>query len=163
MATNHLENLVAEWYQYLGYFIRQNINVGLRPRGGYECELDIVAFNPESGHLVHIEPSLDTDTWDKRKERFRRKFDAGREYIPQIFKGIEIPDNIEQIALLLYASKKNHQDIGGGKIQLVSELLNEIVDYFSDKKIAKNAVPEQYSLIRTIQFICQYKDMLFYD
>jgi hypothetical protein len=26
--------------------------------GGYECELDVVAFDPKEKHLVHIEPSM---------------------------------------------------------------------------------------------------------
>ena len=59
MAGNFLEQLVAEWYEYKGYFVRRNVLVGRRSRGGYECELDVVAFNPEEKHLVHIEPSVD--------------------------------------------------------------------------------------------------------
>jgi hypothetical protein len=56
---NFLEQLVAEWYEFNGYFVRRNVLVGRRSRGGYECELDVVAFNPEEKHLVHIEPSVD--------------------------------------------------------------------------------------------------------
>src|SRR5690554_419807 len=41
---NHLEQLVAEWYEYRGYFVRRNIQVGPRANGGYECELDAVLF-----------------------------------------------------------------------------------------------------------------------
>ena len=62
MAVNHLEQLVAEWYEYQGYFVRKNVLVGKRAKGGYECELDIVAFNPATKKLVHIEPSLDAGT-----------------------------------------------------------------------------------------------------
>jgi hypothetical protein len=54
---NFLEQLAAEWYEFRGYFVRRNIRVGLRPRGGYESELDVVAFDPDKGHLVHIEAS----------------------------------------------------------------------------------------------------------
>jgi len=52
---NHLEQLVAEWYEYQGYFVRRNVHVGKRSNGGWECELDVVAFNPSEKHLVHIE------------------------------------------------------------------------------------------------------------
>lgn len=58
MAHNYLEQLVAEWYEYQGYFVRRNILVGKRDKGGHECELDVVAFNPETQHLVHVEPSM---------------------------------------------------------------------------------------------------------
>ena len=44
MAINFLEQLIAEWYEYRGYFVRRNVLVGRRLKGGYECELDIVAF-----------------------------------------------------------------------------------------------------------------------
>ena len=73
MATNYLEQLVAEWYEYQGYFIRRNVRVGKLPKGGYEGELDIVAFHPEKKHLVHIEPTHDAHTWAKREERFENK------------------------------------------------------------------------------------------
>ena len=44
MAVNFLEQLVAEWYEYRGYFIRRNVWVGKLAKGGYECELDIIDF-----------------------------------------------------------------------------------------------------------------------
>lgn len=76
--ANFLEQLAAEWYEYNGYFVNRNVHVGRRPKGGWECELDVVAFNPSTKHLVHIEPSMDSDRWDKRETRFRKKFDAGQ-------------------------------------------------------------------------------------
>lgn len=38
-----------------------------------------------------------------------------------------------------------------------SELFAEIVADISDKKIAKAAVPEQFPLMRTIQFACEHR------
>jgi hypothetical protein len=32
MPSNHLEQLVAEWYEYQGYFVRRNIFVGKLPK-----------------------------------------------------------------------------------------------------------------------------------
>ena len=40
------------WDEFQGYFIRRNILVGKRTKGGYECELDIVAFNPLTKHFI---------------------------------------------------------------------------------------------------------------
>jgi hypothetical protein len=161
MGHNHLEQLVAEWYEYQGYFVRKNINVGKRPKGGYECELDIVAFHPETKKLVQVEPSMDADSWPKREERYKKKFEAGAKYIPQILNGLEIPSKIEQIALFLTADKAKHQQIGGGKIMLVSELIVEISKKLSNYKVAKQAVPEQYPLLRTIQFVMEYRLLVF--
>src|SRR5215467_744249 len=110
MSRNHLEDLVAEVYGLQGCFVRRNIQVGKRPRGGYECELDIVAFHPGNRKLVQIEPSLDTDTWEERERRYLKKFNAGRRYIPELFEGLALPREIEQIALFVYG--------GGGRATL---------------------------------------------
>lgn len=157
MGHNHLEQLVAEWYEYQGYFVRKNVNVGKRSQGGYECELDIIAFHPETKKLVHIEPSLDADSWPNRERRYQKKFEAGKKYIPQIFSGLEIPTEIDQIALFLFASTANHQTIAGGRIMLVSELVVTVSEELVKCKIAKQAVPEQFPLLRTIQFIMEYR------
>ena len=100
---NHLEQLVGERYEYSGYFVRRNILVGKRAKCGYKGELDVVAFHPGRAHLVHIEPSLYADSWKKREQRFQKKFTAGRKYIPELFSGVEIA---EQITLFGFCSKK---------------------------------------------------------
>jgi hypothetical protein len=154
---NHLEQLVAEWYEYQGYFVRRNVQVGRRPKGGYDCELDVVAFSPEKQRLVHIEPSMDAHTWAKREERFARKFNAGREHIPSLFKGLAIPSEIQQIALLGFASNAKVKTLAGARIQTTAELFSEIVAGISGKRVAKAAIPEQYALLRTIQFACEHR------
>jgi len=155
---NHLEQLVAEWYEYRGYFVRRNIQVGPRPKGGYECELDVVAFHPSQHHLVHIEPSMDADSWAKREKRYSKKFEAGRKYIPALFEGIALPTEIEQIALLGFASNANVKTLAGGRVMTTSELFVEMVAEISGKKVAKAAVPEHFPLLRTIQFACEHRN-----
>jgi hypothetical protein len=58
MANNYLEQLIAEWYEYRGYYIRRNVKVGKLERGGYSDELDLVGFNPSRSHLIHVEPAM---------------------------------------------------------------------------------------------------------
>ena len=65
---NHLEQLIAEWFEFRGYFVRRNVKVGKLPHGGHEGELDIVAYHPIDNHLIQIEPSSDAHTWVKRNE-----------------------------------------------------------------------------------------------
>ena len=158
---NHLEQLVSEWYEYNGYFVRRNVLVGKRAKGGYDCELDVVAFNTQTKHLVHLEPSLDADSWERREERFAKKFDAGRRHIPELFSGIDIPDVIDQYALFLFASKVNHEEVGGGRVALVAELYQEIVRGLRGRKVAKDAVPEQFPLLRTVQQCLEFEQALF--
>lgn len=157
MADNYLEEMVAEWYAYQGYFVRKNVLVGKRQKGGYECELDVVAFHPEKKRLVHIEPSMDSDSWEKREARYQKKFAAGRKHIPKIFRGLDVPKEIDQIALLVYASKKSRTTLGGGRLVLIRELLDEIVLGMGELAVAKNIIPEQWPILRTIQFVKNFQ------
>jgi hypothetical protein len=153
---NFLEQLVAEWYEFRHYFVRRNVKVGKRPNGGYNSELDIVAFNPETKHLVHLEPSMDAHTWEKREQRFHAKFAAGKEHIPSLFKGFggDLPE-IEHIAVLGFAGN-THQTIGGGKILLINDLMAEIRSGLRGQTVSNNAVPEQYVILRSLQFASNY-------
>jgi hypothetical protein len=157
MPGNHLEQLVGEWYEFRGYFVRRNIPVARRPKGGFDGELDVVAFHAQNNHLVHIEPSNDADPWSVRERRFARKFEAGRKYIPGLFAGIKIPARIEQIALLGFASTKHHKAVGGGRIMLIPDLLAEILRTLKEMRVAHNVVPEQFPLIRTLQYVCEHR------
>jgi len=158
---NFLEQLIAEWYEYKGYFVRRNILVGRRAKGGYECELDIVAFNPFTKHLIHIEPSMDADSWAVQEKRFKKKFDAGRKHIPDLFKGLHLPNEIDQVAILVLASKANHSSLGGARLRLVDELIEEIFTEFRSKHLADNAIPEHLMVLRGFQFVAEYKKVVF--
>lgn len=157
---NYLEQLVGEWYEYQGYFVRRNVNVGRRSTGGWECELDVVAFHPESRHVVHVEPSMDANSWDERERRYSRKFQAGKAYIPALFPGLALPQEIEQIALFGLGSNVNHPTLAGGRVMLIVELLREITRKLRPLRVEKAAVPEQYPTLRTIQFMVQHESAL---
>jgi len=160
MASNYLEQLIAEWYEYQNYVVRRNVRVGKRKTGGYECELDIVAFHAGKPHLIHLEPSMDADSWATREKRFSRKFAAGRRYIPDLFPGFRLPKKLEQVAVFAVGSKKNRQTLAGGKILLVRELIEEIFTNLLDKSVMSEAVPEQFPLLRTLQFVGEYRDVV---
>jgi hypothetical protein len=157
MAANHLEQLLAEWYEFQGYYLRRNTPVGRLPRGGYACELDIVGFHPITRHLIHLEASLDADSWERREERYERKFRLGREYIPQLFTGLDLPAGIDQRAVLVFASKGKKTTIGGGKIVLAAEIVEEILTALRGRQMATNMIPEQMPIMRTLQFVAEYR------
>lgn len=158
---NFLEELVAEWYEFQGYFVRRNVLVGKRAKGGYEGELDVVAFHPEERQLVHIEPSMDALSWKRRNERFGKKFRLGRKHIPNLFQGLNLPKEMDQIALLQFASKKNHDTVGGGQLMLVSELMVEILAELRDQRVASSAVGEDKPILRTLQFVAEHRKVAF--
>ncbi len=159
---NFLEQLVAEWYEFRGYFVRRNVKVGLRKQGGFESELDVVAFNPANKHLVQIEPSIDSDEWGKREKRFSAKFEAGRKYIPSLFPGLRLPEP-EQVALLVFASAR-HTHVGGGRVLLIQNLMKDILSDsnwgLSYRSVNNQAVPEQYVILRSLQFAANYWDLI---
>lgn len=154
--SNFLEQMVAEWYEYKGYFVRRNILVGKREKGGYECELDVVAFNPAKNHLIHIEPSMDADSWQIREKRYLKKFEAGKSYIPGLFSGFNLPNDIEHIALFGFASKQNHETLSGFRVMLIDEFLNMIFTDLRDKHPSSNAISEQLIIIRAYQFAAEH-------
>jgi hypothetical protein len=162
MPVNFLEQLTAEWFEYRGYFVRRNVKVGKRKKGGHECELDVVAYHPEKKHLVHIEPSTDASSWEMREKRYQKKFDAGRKYIPEMFPGLLNRDaKPEQIALMVFAPRTRERSLAGGRVMHVSAFLGEIVQYFKGFSMMSAGVPEGFPILRTLQFVVEYRKHLF--
>jgi hypothetical protein len=162
MPVNFLEQLTAEWFEYSGYFVRRNIKVGKRQKGGHDCELNVVAYHPVKKHLVHIEPSTDASSWEVREKRYQKKFDAGRKYIPEMFPGlIDSTATPEQIALMVFAPRKQERALAGGRVLHVSAFLAEIVEYFKSFSMMSAGVPEGFPILRTLQFVVEYRKHLF--
>lgn len=159
MPANHLEQLVAEHYELQGYFVRRNVLVGRRPKGGYECELDVVAFHPTEQRLIHIECSGDALSWAKREERFKRKFAAGEKYIPGLFNGQRIPDRIEKRALLTFGSGRSRGTLGGADLVPLPVFLREVVHGLKGRSLQASAVSENMPLVRTIQMMKDHFDL----
>ena len=155
---NHLENLIRQYYEWKGYIVRSNIKVGRLSHGGWEGELDVVAFHPETKHLIHLEPSIDANTWEKRKERFSKKFKAGKKYIcKEVFTWLPSDMPIEQVAVLITST---HKKLGGGEVISIDEFAQKVIsDVETQGKMRKNAIPEHFDLLRTIQLtICGYSN-----
>ena len=155
---NFLEQLLAEWFEYRGYFVRRNVRVGPRSKGGYECELDIVAFHPERKHLVHVEPSTDADSYEIRDRRYEKKFAAGRKYVPGLFTGLKIPAEIEQYSVFHTGTRKNgREEIGGRPFKLLKEVVVEILADLKSKPMQSSAVPENLALLRLLQVVAKHR------
>ncbi len=148
----HLESLIAEYLDWQGYLVKSNIKVGRLEHGGWEMELDIIGYHPKSNHLVHCEPSIDAMSWEKRDARYKKKFVAGRKYIfSDIFAWLPPSTPLQQIAIFI-THPKGRDSIAGGAIISIDEFMAEVRAKITERGImAKNAVPEQYPLLRTIQ------------
>lgn len=151
---SHLENLLIEYYSWQGCVVRHNEKVGSRPgRGGWEMELDVIAYDVKKGKITHLEPSLDADSWSKREARFTKKFEAGRKHIPKIFPWAPSDVKIEQVAILISAGATRRR-LAGAEVVTIDEMISRIQEDVRAKGIASRAaISEQYPLLRTIQFI----------
>ena len=155
--SNHLEQLTAEWLEYRGYFVRQSVLVGPRAKGGYEGELDIVAVNPMTGHLIHVECSLDADSWQKREARFSAKFERGRRFVPSLFNGLNLPSDLDQVGLFLMAGGVR-TEVGGGRVVRVADFICEITSHLKKYRPERAAVPSGLPLLRTLQLAAHFGD-----
>lgn len=149
---SHLEDLIAEYYDWRGYLVKRNIKVGRLKHGGWEMELDIIAYHPIDEHLIHLEPSLDADSWPTREQRFNKKFNAAKKYIfSDIFTWLDKETPIEQVAVLV-SHPKDRDELAGGRIESIDEFLSVVRNKIENEGIvAKRAIPEQYPLLRTLQ------------
>ena len=103
--------------------------------------------------MIHIETSLDAESGDKRKEKFEKKFQHGRKYIYEyIFPWVKEEDTPLEQKVILVSSRI--RCFGGGKVVTIDEFIKEIADKIYEGKVAaKGAIPEEFDLLRTIQFV----------
>jgi len=146
---NFLEQLAAEWYEYNDHFVRTNIHFGPRAQGGYTGEMDVVAYNPTTHELIHIEASADADSRVQREKKFRKKFSDAKRYYLNIFpfKGL-----FKQVAILGFNDRVHTLNFGENvMIKSIPEFITEINNELKNINPAKKAVPESYPLLRAIQ------------
>jgi len=160
MGTNYLVGLVSEWYEYQGFLVHRNVSVK-NAAGNGSMDLDVIAMHPAQNQFVHVEASMDSDSWQKREQRFRRKFRAGGMYIDGLASGMKKKPEVRQIALLVYARKARRKTLGGGELILMPQFLYEIIEVLAHRRVEKQIVPEHLPLLRTLQFVTEYREDLF--
>lgn len=163
MIANLLEELVAEWQEYQGGYVRRNIPLQKRSQGGRVGEIDILAYSPESGSLLHIETSMDSWKWEKRERIFGRKFREGeafirKEIMPQLPHGMKT--NLIKLVVLGRASRKGRGNLGGADVRTLDELLREIMVSIRDRNAKHDAIPQHLPLLRMVQIVSDRKEML---
>ena len=154
---NFLEELTAEWYEFSGYFVRTNPRARKREKGGWDVELDVLAYSPVDKRLVHVETSSDANSWVKRKERFlTKKFILSREEYESLI-GTSVK-KIEKIAIVGWGSTKSDlkwaDDI---KVVFIPQLIEEITSKLMGIHPLKQAVPEGFPLLRAMQMTMAFQ------
>jgi len=150
---SHLENLIAEFYDWKGYLVKRNVKVGRLLHGGWEMEIDVVAYHPHTKHLVHIEPSIDGHSWKTREQRFIKKFGSGEKYLfKEVFTWLDPTTMVDRIAILV-SHPPGRDFLAGAKIISIDEFMSKVrTEVIACGSAATNAIPEQYPLLRTLQF-----------
>ncbi len=149
---NFLEQLAAEWYEFSGYFVRTNPRTRKRAKGGWDVELDVLAYDPGNRELLHIEASGDADSWQERKDRFmKKKFILSTSEYEAIV-GASV-GRIKKIALVGWSdtTKADLNWASGIDVVLVPEFLRGVLTNLKGMDFAKEAVPESFPLLRAIQ------------
>lgn len=145
---NFLESLAAEWYSYQKYFIRTNVRVMKREKGGWGGELDILAYSPKENKFIHIETSGDALRLKDREARIRKKFDLPhKEYERNFHQKV---DAIKKIAIVGFG-KRSKSKWGDIEVKTIREFMLEIWKELSSKSFIHESVPENFPLLRTIQ------------
>lgn len=152
-----MESLVAEWYEFSGYFVRSNPRARKREKGGWDIELDVLAYSPSDERLIHIETSSDANSWQERKDRFlEKKFILSREEYESLI-GSSIKA-IEKIAIVGWGSTKSDLNWGKDiKVVLIPQLIEEITTKLRETSFFKKAVPESYPLLRAMQMALAFE------
>lgn len=153
----HLEILIAEYLDWQGFLVKRNVKVGRLAHGGWEGELDVVAYKPEEQRIVHYELSLDASRWEDREARYEKKMKSGRTYILKtLFPWLSEDVHIEQIAA--FPTIGQRKTLAGAKLITVDALVQDIVATISKEgRAASKAISEYYPLLRAIQLaVCGY-------
>ncbi len=111
--------------------------------------------------LNPMQSDVDADSWARREERFTKKFAMGRQHvrdIPQLsFLTQEQVDSMEQVAVFPAVAEARRGSHGVKAIGM-DELMSTINQFVRERGPAvSNAFPEQYPMLRTLQFaLCGY-------
>ncbi len=150
---NHLEELVKEYYEYqLGNFVRTNVKFGKLKTGGYQGEADILALDMEKKILTHIECSIASLNDEELSKMAKKKFSLKDEEYMNL---IKLPEGTKiSRKFIINNTDKRRQDLmpDGVEHQTTREFLREIYNHI-DSDLMRNAIPENYPILRGIQMI----------
>ncbi|HEU4475287.1 MAG TPA: hypothetical protein VFR71_01135 [Methyloceanibacter sp.] len=149
---NHLEQLVAEWLQYNDYFVRSSVPVGPRDQGGFEGELDVIAYHFARNHLLHVECSLDALSMPNGNPSLSLSSTEGvstsRDVFRKVSGDLDLPEPEQIVVLQLQAEVR---EIGGARLVTVREFVHEVYEGLKGKTPQSKAVPSNLPLLRILQ------------
>jgi len=120
--------------------------------------MDVIAYNPQTNELTHMETSVDANSWEKRKIKFQRKFRYAKEHYMEVFSFKTNDMKPIQVAIVGFNRiRDEHRSFGENiKIIHISEFIKEITESLKQKDPQRDTVPEGYPLLRAIQYSSFY-------
>lgn len=153
---NFLESLAAEWYAIQGYFVRTNIKANRRGNGGWDNEIDVLAYDPATSRLVHVETSWDAYSWEQRESRYlKKKFIFSFEQYAEIIG--TTPASVQKRAII--GTSRSHPKAIWGEDVEVTTVPNFIAEIAAEVKLRhpmRDVIPETYPCLRSFQFALAY-------
>ncbi len=147
---NHLEEIVREYYEYNGYFVKTNIKFKKLVTGGYKGEADVIAYNPKEEKLIHIECSQAAISNQKLESQALKKFPDYLDYKNEL--KLEIKEKYKIFIVGQSDTSKQELMPKGVQHKSVKQFMKEVYDSIIEDFMHK-AVPEVYPLLRAIQLV----------
>jgi hypothetical protein len=63
---------------------------------------------------------------------------------------------VEHVALFVFGSARQHPQVGGGRVLMIREFMEQIRLGIKDRSVSKSAIPEQYMILRTLLYAAEY-------
>jgi len=112
--------------------------------------MDIVAFHPERQELVHVEASMDADSWRERFARLKKKFRAAERHYSELFPFEH--ERVKKVAILgLTETHRADVPVDGVEIVPIPRFIRQLTDDLRHRNFLKEAVPEELPRLRAIQ------------
>ena len=152
---NFLEQVVAEWFDLKGYFVKTNLRFGKSPGGGVRGEMDVIAFHPQTKEFVHVEASTSAASWKRQCAVIERKFNSAGQHYDDMF---QFPrESTRLIAISGFgrvapAWAKERLGESGVTLESVPEFFRKVTAGIQDRPITKGTISETLPLLRAIQF-----------
>jgi len=153
-----LDQLAAEWYSYKeGYFVRMNVPLRKRERGGHEGDADVIGLRLKDNKIqvIHIENSQAAQSFEEHLQALKKKFEKAANNYENIV-GCKC-DKVFKVGICTCSKKKGDvnkkSDI---EVYTTSEFLKMITKELNKIHPGRSGVPETFPMLRAIQFILHY-------
>lgn len=149
-----LEQLVQEYYDIQGYWVRTNVNYGPGRRGGYSGDADVLAFEPHNRVLVHLEVSMGAEKWEEKKATVTKKFKKAKDHYEAMCPHPFV--RTEKVAITGWSSSPAPITIPGVDIWTLGQFMHKVVELVTNRFRGSKLPPEQYPLLRAVSFTCKF-------